>query len=103
MMRNELFNLYWLENSIIWWEQRLIEQYEEYIKNYTYFMGWIIGVQSLIMLTLGAIVLLKVYPVLKQGVLYSLSFLLLVPFHIYRENESFSGFIKRMINFQSRP
>jgi hypothetical protein len=40
------------------------------------------------------------YPQIKSNILYSLSFLLLVPFHIFNENESFSFFIKKMINYQ---
>jgi hypothetical protein len=60
MMRNQLFNTYWLENSIIWWEERLVEQFNEYIADYRNVMAWIIAIQSVIMLTLGGIVLFKV-------------------------------------------
>lgn len=34
---------------------------------------------------------------MKDRVLYSLSFLLLIPFHIYKENETFSAFLKKEV------
>jgi hypothetical protein len=55
--------------------------------------------EVLVYSALSIVTLFYLYPRLKRGVLYSLSFLLLIPFHIFKENEMFSSFLKKKVKF----
>jgi len=58
VMKNQLFLVYWLENSIFWWKTKMEDNYTEYMSSYRNTLIWILTVQSVVMLGLAIAIVL---------------------------------------------
>lgn len=106
-----LFNFYWFEKSMFSWEDGMIQQLQRFKDENQTLYTLISSFETIaLILTAFRIVTIRyfIYPFnsfisfhnVKSDILFSLSYLLLVPGHIFKENESFSGFIRRMVSYQ---
>lgn len=87
------------EQAVLLWDRELILQTERIIASNHKTTLYLCIAEVVVYLILALLTLFYLYPRLKRGVLYSLSFLLLIPFHIFKENEMFSTFLKKKVKF----
>ena len=59
IIRDQIFLVYWLENSIFWWKLKLEQNYSDYISSYKGTLTWILVVQSIVMFGLAIAIVLQ--------------------------------------------
>lgn len=99
MFMETFYLFYWFEKAVLLWDFELILQTTRITSSAETITLYLCIAECFICFILILIIALYVYPKLKRDVLYSLSFILLVPFHIFRESESFLVFLKKKIKF----
>lgn len=99
-IREPIYILHWMLLAYEYWENGLIYQFNAFIDQTSTIALGLTIFETLILLTFVMFLTFYIYPIIRKKLAYSLGFLLLIPFHIYKENEGFSTYIKNKINYK---
>ena len=100
--RDIVINTYWFEKVINYWSKQIQAQFSRKMDGFKEFVLIQSCVESFILTVFLIVLLTYSLPVLKGRSIHSYKFLLLLPYHIIKENHYLRKFLRERLKFENR-